>query len=151
MAARPEPASDAVVASWIADELSTRDPFAAVAAASDMHRASHAGCQVYPSVSGHLLGVLAATAGARRILEIGGGLGYSTLWLAHGAGSAATVDTIEADPAHAGLLRSHATSHGLPARIVVHEGADRDILSGLAGHPAWLTAFANAKLIAVHR
>jgi predicted O-methyltransferase YrrM len=81
-----EPTTEAAVAAWISDELLARDPFVNVADASDEHRVGHEGCEAFPSRPGHLFAVLAASIGARRVLEVGGGLGYSTLWLASGVG-----------------------------------------------------------------
>jgi len=70
-------------ARWAVTERWPRDPFPDVRAASDRHRDAHgAGCLVYPITSGPPLGVLAATVGSCRILEVGFGLGYSALRLA---------------------------------------------------------------------
>jgi predicted O-methyltransferase YrrM len=71
-----------------------------------------------------LLGVLAAATGARTILELGTGLGYSALWLAD---SGAHVDTIEQDPAHADLAREHLGG----ADIEIHVGAGAEIMPTL--------------------
>ena len=125
-----EPASDEAVAAWIEARLLDIDPFLEVAEASDKHREEH-GCDTHPSRTGHLLAGLAASVNARRILEIGGGLGYSTLWLAHGGGPDAIVETIEADPTHAALLGKFAERFGLQYRIKIHLGRDDDILPSL--------------------
>jgi predicted O-methyltransferase YrrM len=103
-----------------------------VALASDEHRSRHH-CDAYPSRPGHMLGALAASTGSRRILEIGGGLGYSALWLAHGAGAGATVETIEADPGHAEMLNSFAAKHGHADAIRVWLGTDEELLPRLVG------------------
>jgi len=50
---------------------------------------------------GKLLHLLAQTAGARRILEIGTLGGYSTLWLARALPSDGVLVTLEIDPEHA--------------------------------------------------
>src|SRR6266545_3096558 len=89
-----EPRSPETVAAWIDTAQRARDPFERVRRASDEHREKHgAGCSVYPTSSGPLLAVLAATIAAERILEVGCGLGYSALCLADGSGG--RVETIE--------------------------------------------------------
>ncbi len=94
-----EPASQAAVADWIRTQTRAHDRYASVYDASEQHRIEHGGeCDVYPSASGPLLGALAAAARAKRILEVGCGLGYSALWLADGAGPDGTVETCEKDP-----------------------------------------------------
>jgi predicted O-methyltransferase YrrM len=64
------------------------DPFAALREATLAHRAQH-DCAAYPYDNGALLGTLAASANARRVLELGTALGYTALWFAHGAPQAA--------------------------------------------------------------
>ena len=96
------------------------DPFAHVRAATHAHRKQH-GCGAYPYGNGALLGALAATAGACRIVELGTALGYTALWLAHGAPEA-VVDTIERDAEHVRLARQNVEACGLAARIRVHKG-----------------------------
>jgi len=105
------------------------DPFAAVQEQTRRHRADH-GCGAYTYADGSLLGVVAATTGARRIVEVGTALGYTALWLAHGAPDA-TVDTIEMDPGHAELAREIFHERGLGDRITVHDGVAEAILPAL--------------------
>src|SRR5204862_4840401 len=57
---------------------------------------------------------------ARRILELGTGLGYTALWFAHGAPDA-VVNTIERDAKHVKLARAHVTQFNLDGHIVVHQ------------------------------
>jgi predicted O-methyltransferase YrrM len=86
------------------------------------HREQHgAGCTVYPTSNGPLLGVLAAATGAERILELGTGLGYSALWLAEGG---ARVETIEQDQGHAELARANVRG----ANVEIHVGSGVEIL-----------------------
>jgi predicted O-methyltransferase YrrM len=96
------------------------DPFADIRAATVEHRSRH-GCGAYPYRNGPLLGALAVVANARRILELGTALGYTALWLAHGAPDA-VVDTIERDAEHVRLAREHVEARGMRGRIVVHQG-----------------------------
>jgi predicted O-methyltransferase YrrM len=128
-----EPTTEAAVAAWISDELLARDPFVNVADASDEHRVGHEGCEAFPSRPGHLFAVLAASIGARRVLEVGGGLGYSTLWFASGVGPEGRVETIEGDATHAELLRGAVAAHGYEEAVAVHEGRDADLLATLTG------------------
>ena len=118
-----EPTSAAAVAAWI-DEY-VRDRYDHVRRESVRHREVH-GCTVYPTGSGPLLGVLAAATAARRVLELGTGLGYSAFWL---ASAGAHVDTIEEDAEHARLARELFARED--ANVTVHVGAGRDVLPSL--------------------
>ena len=75
-------------------------------------------------------GALAAGSGARRILELGTALGYSALWLAHGAPHA-VVDTIEREPEHVQLAQENVEACGLAGHVVVHAGAFEAVLPTL--------------------
>ena len=105
------------------------DPFAHVREATLKHRARH-GCGAYPYDNGPLLGTIAAAAGARRILELGCALGYTSISFAHGAPKA-RIDTIERDPEHVRLAREHIAAAGLDKRITVHEGDFAKVLPTL--------------------
>jgi predicted O-methyltransferase YrrM len=96
------------------------DPFAAIRAGTDTHRMRH-GCRAYPFSEGPLLGVIAAAVDAKRIVELGTALGYTALWLAHGA-QKAHVDTIERDLEHVGIARENFATAGMGGRIAVCEG-----------------------------
>jgi predicted O-methyltransferase YrrM len=113
------------------------DPFAPIRDGTDAHRARH-GCGAYPFSDGATLGVIAAAAHARRILELGTALGYTALWLAHGAPEA-ELDTIERDGEHVRLARANIEAAGYGARIRVHEGAFAPVLAGL--EPGYDLAF----------
>ena len=64
-------------------------------------------------------GVVARAASARRILEVGTGLGYSALWLAHASGPRGSVDTIERDELHTELAREQIRRAGHLEQITV--------------------------------
>ena len=81
---------------------------------------------------GRLLGILARSIGARRILEIGTALGYGTLCLARGAAEARVV-TIELDPERIGQARGYLEKGGVADRVDIVEGAALDILPRLEG------------------
>lgn len=113
------------------------DPWRQIQADTDRHR-SHHGCWAYPHSDGRLLGVLAAATGAKRILELGTALGYTAVWLAHGA-PAAHVDTLERDPEHVTLARKAIANAGFDSRITVHEGEFSAVLPTLS--PGYDLAF----------
>ncbi len=127
-----EPTSPETVAEWIDTAQRQRDPFEHVRLASHEHREKHGeGCTVYPTSSGPLLAVLAAAIRAERILEVGCGLGYSALCLAHGSG--ALVETIERDAEHVRLAELEIAQAGYGDRILVICGHAAVVLPGLSG------------------
>ncbi len=127
-----EPDSPEAVAAWIAQQ--TRDRFAHVSRASEEHRLRHGqNCTVYPSGSGPILGALVAATGAKRILEVGCGLGYSALWLAFGSSPDGSVETIEQDPSHAEFARRQFEQEGYGQRTAVRQGRGADVLPRLTG------------------
>lgn len=105
------------------------DLFAHIRDATDAHRAEH-GCGAYPYKNAPLLGVVAASVNARRVLELGTALGYTALWLAHGAPDA-VIDTIEADNDHMRIAREHVEAAGMSGHIVVHHGDFAQVLRRL--------------------
>ena len=119
------------------------DRFARVYEASNAHREEHAlilaggvrQCGVYPSeaVKMRVLAALVQAVGAKRLLEIGCGLGYSALWLADAASSGATVDTIDRFPEHTQLASGFVAEFELSQRVRVLLGEGGDILAGLNG------------------
>jgi predicted O-methyltransferase YrrM len=127
-----EPTSAENVAQWIQTAQRQCDPFEHVRLASHEHRESHgAGCRVYPTSSGPLLSVLAAAVAADRILEVGTGLGYSALCLAHGSGG--MVETIERDTEHVALAERIILREGYGDRTRVSRSRGADVLPGLDG------------------
>lgn len=105
------------------------DPFAKVREATLTHRATH-GCGAWPYSNGPLLGVIAGGVDARRILELGTALGYTSLSFAHGAPKA-KIDTVERDPEHVRLARANIAAAGMEKRITVHEGDFATVLPDL--------------------
>lgn len=80
------------------------------------------------SVEGKLLHLLVQIMGARNILEIGTLGGYSTIWLARGAGPAGQVITIEQDPRHAAVALGNLRRAGVADRVAVRVGAALSVL-----------------------
>ncbi|MEU5216377.1 O-methyltransferase [Streptomyces sp. NPDC020807] len=77
---------------------------------------------------GKLLHLLAATQGARNILEIGTLGGYSTIWLARALPADGRLVTLEYDPAHADVARANIARAGLEKAVEVRTGAALDTL-----------------------
>jgi predicted O-methyltransferase YrrM len=99
------------------------------------HRLAHGeSCTVYPSwpTNAPFWPMLAAMLRAQRLLEIGTGLGYTTVLMAEAGGPACHVDTIEAAPEHAALAEREIGARRLEGRIRVLRGSARDILPTLA-------------------
>ena len=76
------------------------------------------------------LGALAAATNARRILELGTGLGYTALWFAHGAPDA-VIDTVERDAGMSSSRARNVTQFNLDGHIVVHQSDFAKVLPRL--------------------
>lgn len=87
---------------------------------------------VYPD-TGALLHTLALGCGARRILEIGTCIGYSTLWMATALPDDGAVITMEYDAARAARARDHFSAAGYGDRINVIVGDATRFLHKVAG------------------
>ena len=81
---------------------------------------------------GRLLGILARSLDARRILEIGTAIGYGTLCLARG-GAAARIVTLELDPQRIEQARGYLQRGGVADRVDIVQGAALDVLPRLEG------------------
>ena len=101
---------------------------------SNQHRRKHGrDCEPYPSDPLHasLWAVVASLTHARRILEVGSGLGYTAAVMASAAGPDRWVDTIEENPRHAALAEEAFRQRDLSNRINVLRGRGQDILPRL--------------------
>lgn len=87
---------------------------------------------VFPD-TGALLHTLALGCGARRILEIGTCLGYSTMWLATALPANGTLITMEYDAARAARAREHFNAAGYGDRISVIVGDATRFLHKVSG------------------
>src|SRR5262249_61347279 len=96
------------------------DPFAAVRDGTLAHLRRH-GCGCYPFFDGSLLGVIAGSARAQRIVELGTALGYTACWFAHGAPQA-RIDTIDFDPEHVRLAGANIEAAGGAKSRLKHRG-----------------------------
>jgi predicted O-methyltransferase YrrM len=79
-----------------------------------------------------LASMFVRAAGARTILDLGCGIGYSTFWLA-AAGDGATVTGIDGNPDHIDLARKACSRHGLDDRVSFVVGEVADVLDSLDG------------------
>jgi predicted O-methyltransferase YrrM len=84
---------------------------------------------------GKFLSLLASAVGARRILEIGTLGGFSTIWLARGAGPDGRVTTLEYEPKHAEVARANIDRAGVGDRVEVIVGAALETLPTVTGAP----------------
>ena len=84
---------------------------------------------------GKFLSLLAGAIQARRILEIGTLGGFSSIWLARGAGPEGRVLTLEYESKHAEVARANLQRAGLGDRVQVVVGAALDTLPTLTGGP----------------
>lgn len=89
--------------------------------------------QVGPS-EGKLLGLLLQLSGARKVVELGTLVGYSTIHLARALGPGGHVWSIELDPHHAELARANLAAAGVADRATVVVGAALDVLPALEVH-----------------
>jgi predicted O-methyltransferase YrrM len=84
---------------------------------------------------GKFLCLLVGAMQARRILEIGTLGGFSSIWLARGAGPEGRVLTLEYEPKHAEVARANLERAGVADRVEVVVGAALDTLPTVTGGP----------------
>lgn len=99
--------------------------------------------QISP-LQGRLMAVLAASAGASRLLEVGTLGGTSALWLLSLLPSEARLVTLEKDPDHAALAREAFRRAGEERRVELVEGEARQALTELSARPPFDLAFIDA-------
>ncbi len=86
--------------------------------------------QVAPN-QGKLLFMLAATRGAKNILEVGTLGGYSTIWLARALPEGGTLTTLEIDPKHAEVATKNIARAGLEKKVHVRVGKAIETLDAM--------------------
>jgi len=84
---------------------------------------------------GKFLSLLAGAIQARRILEIGTLGGFSTIWLARGAGPQGRVVTLEYEPKHAEVARANLERAGVGDRVEIKVGAALETLPTVSDGP----------------
>jgi predicted O-methyltransferase YrrM len=82
---------------------------------------------------GRLLHLLAQISGAKRIFEMGSAIGYSTIWLARGAGHDAEIYYTDGDPENARRARNNFRRGGVEDRIQLLVGDAVQLIDGLSG------------------
>jgi predicted O-methyltransferase YrrM len=125
--------SPADVDEFLDDTVLVDDPVL-TAALADSDAAGLPKIAVSPQ-QGKFLSLLVAATGARRILEIGTLGGYSTIWLARGAGPEGRVTTLEYEPKHAEVARANLDRAGVGERVEILVGAALDNLPNVTGGP----------------
>jgi caffeoyl-CoA O-methyltransferase len=71
---------------------------------------------------GTTLEVLARSIGARRVMELGSGFGYSAYWFARAVGQAGEVHCTDGDPANVTAAEDYLSRAGLWDRVTYHVG-----------------------------
>ncbi len=96
------------------------------------------------ALEGRLLAVLAATVGARRVLEVGTLGGYSGLWLLSLLPEDARLVTLERVPEHAEVAREAFRRAGVADRVRLVLGDARETLEELTDGPPFDLVFVDA-------
>lgn len=115
-------------------ELAGGDPFIEVRRASEEHQRAH-GCALYNAGAPQmqLVAALAQLAGVERALDLGSGLGYSTLWIASAVAEGGSVVGIDDDSSHTAQATRTATGRTGRARVEYVTGTATDVLPSLDG------------------
>jgi predicted O-methyltransferase YrrM len=84
--------------------------------------------------TGKLLNTLIQATSAKRVLEIGGSMGYSTIWQAEAVErNGGTLTTLEVVPSKVEILRRRVAQAGLEATVRIVEGNTLEVLPRLEG------------------
>ena len=100
---------------------------------------------------GKLLGMLLRLAGARKVVEVGTLVGYSTLHMARALPPGGHLWTIEYEPRHAELAAANLTAAGVADRVTVVVGAGVDVLPTLEAHGPFDALFLDADKVSYDR
>lgn len=123
------------------------DPFETVLAESEAHQRVH-GCGLFPAGPAvmQLAAMFVRASGARRVLDLGCGIGYSTFWLAAAAGAGAQVTAIDSDATHVTLACAIRSRLDMDPHVDFVVGDVADVLDDIDGHvdaihdDAWFAA-----------
>jgi predicted O-methyltransferase YrrM len=110
-------------------DAARRELAAAIHAAASEHDAAQADrldrYRILEPETAELLAVLVKAAGARRLLEVGTSIAYSTIWLADAAeATGGTLVSVEIDPERSATARANLERAGLTADLRVEDAAD---------------------------
>jgi predicted O-methyltransferase YrrM len=124
-----------LISGYLAD-LYGADPYREVYDACEPHREAHGpDCGVYPATPTKMrfLSTLVRASAPQRALEIGGGLGYSALWLAEALPAGGMLETIDRHAEHVALIERYAAQFGLGDRVRGVNGEGESVLQSLSG------------------
>src|SRR3954467_14790753 len=82
---------------------------------------------------GVTLEVLARSIGARRVMELGSGFGYSAYWFSRAVGGGGGVHGTDGDGANAAAAEDYLSRAGLRDRVTYHVGDAVEQMSGVEG------------------
>lgn len=85
-------------------------------------RAAEHGFPIVGRASGRYLELAARSIGARRVMELGSGYGYSAYWFARAVGTTGRVVCTDGDVGNAGRAEDYLTRAGLWDRVTYHVG-----------------------------
>jgi caffeoyl-CoA O-methyltransferase len=100
--------------------------------AAEMEEAAD-GFPIVGRIVGVTLEVLARAVGARRVLELGSGFGYSAYWFARAVGPGGEVHMTDADPEKQARAADYLGRAGLADRVRSHVGEALDVFDELDG------------------
>jgi predicted O-methyltransferase YrrM len=90
-----------------------------------------AGMPAITPEAGKMLQLLVRASGAKRVLEVGTGFGYSAIWLARGLPPDGQLRTVELDPRHAKVAEQWVQRAGLGGKVQVVHGKAVGVLPAL--------------------
>jgi caffeoyl-CoA O-methyltransferase len=120
---------DPAIESYLESLLPSRHPVL-----MDMEaEAARRGFPIVGPLVGLLLELLARAVGARRVLELGCGFGYSTFWLAQALPPDGQITAIEADPDNARRAQEYFARAGLNGRATFITGDALELIEAESG------------------
>jgi predicted O-methyltransferase YrrM len=110
-------------------DAARRELAAEIHAAATEHDAAQADrlgrYRILEPETAELVAVLVKATGARRVLELGTSIGYSTIWLADAAGAVGgTLVSVELDPERSATARGNLERAGLNAELRVEDAGE---------------------------
>jgi predicted O-methyltransferase YrrM len=130
------------IGTYIRDLFLPADPI--LESALERARAANLPAIQVPADTGRLLTILARSARARRILEIGALGGYSGIHLARALPAGGHLISLEFSALHAEIARANLAQAGLADRAEVRVGKAIDLLPALAAEEPFDLAFIDA-------
>lgn len=126
--AAPGGSDSSSLADWITEQQPEDAPLLAA-----RQRAAEVGVASVDAPTGAVLRLLAATVGARSVVELGTGAGVSTLWLLRGMRPDGVLTSVDSDSEHQRLARLSLTEAGVPSgRVRLIAGRALEVLPRLS-------------------